>query len=350
VNTFKDLFVDPTASGGYPKSHTSPFDYLLAKYPLLEVKLIDAWTKEDLVATDSPPIAYYASDGDPASYHTYVGEDKWTDVDAEEVPTDLHLFVGLNDKLFFFEDEQFRTLFEGKSLCTLEPMHRDERGGHVDQGDYYDSDCFDPSPPSGGGSPNPPSSGSGGVIPKSFDCFDTSDRHFNDNRDNFFQLRFKSKKQLDDAFEKDNGWGDRSIEVRFTVLFGASVNSVSQVSKVLDIKKGHLRRNPLFGSYELLNFTADEDIVTWRIENQVVNMTYIFSEIDSEESGKRTFSGSAEFQDPKNPKNVIKSSYSVEIPFGGEDLGQHIVEYCDDTAGEGTEYSTARLFFRVRQK
>jgi hypothetical protein len=120
----------------------------------------------------------------------------------------------------------------------------------------------------------------------------------------------------------------------------------------VDIKKGHLRKNPLFGSYQLLNFTVDADIVTWRVKNQGVNMTYVFSEIDSKESGKRTFSGSAEFQDPDNPKNVIKSSFSVEVPFGAKDwdLGQHIVEYCDDTEGEGTEYSADRIFFKVRQK
>jgi hypothetical protein len=41
----------------------------------------------------------------------------------------------------------------------------------------------------------------------------------------------------------------------------------------------------------------------------------------------------------------------VEIPLGNEDeqLGQSLVEYCDDTDGDGFEYNTGSVIFSINQ-
>lgn len=139
--------------------------------------------------------------------------------------------------------------------------------------------------------------------------------------------------------------------MRVTILFGASVNSVSQTTKIMDIKKGWLRENPLFGPYELLNYTADLDIITWQTGNHGINMSYIYSEIDGESSGSRNFSTTFEYEDPDDPGSTITANASATIPFNTSDadLGADIVEYCDDTDGEGHEYKTGRVLFKVRQ-
>ena len=343
VQTFGDLF---SSRNVLSKSKQSSSKDLAAKYPLLEVRLIDQYDKEE-VRKASLPVAYFVEeDVDPLELSAYSDKDLWHKVDAIVAPEEPYLFVGLNEELYYFTDKEYVEVFGKKALCPVaETYYRAEQGAYVIDNDYYAFiNCSNPGGPVTGPTP-PPSDAT------NFPC-PNSDREDNDGVDIFHRFRFHNKRALDDAFKNDNLWGDYTIQLRVTVLFaqGSQTGSVGQTTMVHHIKKGWLRKNPLFGSYQLLNYTANTSIVTWQPGFHGINMRYFFSEKDGGDRGSFKITYATTLKDPDS-EDETKVTLEANIPLDEKDtdLGDKIVQYCDVTSGDGKEYENGSVVFSVRQ-
>jgi hypothetical protein len=56
------------------------------------------------------------------------------------------------------------------------------------------------------------------------------------------------------------------------------------------------------------------------------------------------------FKDDDGNTSTVTSSASVTVQADDDDLGSHLLEYCDETDGEGSYYTTGTLEIKVNQQ
>ena len=359
ANTIRDLFgttdeVFLKSSSGYGNI----VDSLIALHPDTELKLADAWTEEEFANASYLPVAHYYGFIDPATYDRY-SEEGWDAIDAIIPPEAPHLFVGRSEDHVLISKSSppsgWNPYGPVEPKCQgigINPAYEDEEVTMYNIHDYYILvDCV----VNNDSISQPPSTPKDTTInfpfKTNYPC-PMGDRETNDDKDNILNIRFESKNALDDAFRKDNGWGNKDIELRASIAFMDQNGGAQVLTKSFSVKKRWLRKNPLFGSYELLTFTANAEVFTWQDEFNGSNMAYTWIEEDGGDPITLTSNFTTTVPNPNtNPPSTTTVNQTVAVMINDEDqiLDGSIVEYCDDTEGDGTSYTTGMLIFRINQ-
>jgi len=172
------------------------------------------------------------------------------------------------------------------------------------------------------------------------------DRDLNNSKDVLSKMKFGNW----ETWYQVNSWFDGGPTIKVTIVFGDSTGNVTKLTKIFTGKDRDFRKDPVFGPKELLWFDMNSTIVTWTEGEYGNKMLYNWIEMDSgeEQTISTTFSSSY-----KQGNNTITVQHTATIKTTDKDdqLGEAIIEYCDNTEGEGEEYDTGnKVFFFVRQK
>jgi hypothetical protein len=313
-------------------------------FPLLQIAVHnrlgespEMWDTKQLI----PPVLYEAP--------RYEAPDKTVracDVNGNKYKLDLAL-EGPDIEVAIFENE--RTLLVPKT-----EMHdgalRVECGVSYFENDIYDlvlftemNDCT-----FGGGGGYGGGSGSGGT-PGSGPC--DRDRK-SDKYDYLHQMKFIDRSAFKRANNDDNGWFgfDYKLEFKVVAVFGITTTNTTSVTKIFNQRDGKFKQCNFLGMgckwmWRAVNVRTER----WRPEYGKV-MMYQYYEMDGGATYTQTLSFSNSFKDDDGNTSTVTSSASVTVQADDDDLGSHLLEYCDETDGEGSYYTTGTLEIKVNQQ
>lgn len=145
------------------------------------------------------------------------------------------------------------------------------------------------------------------------------DRDFQ-SKDKLHRMKFNSKLVFNDA--KD-GWFNNDMEIQVDILFGKQNGSISKLRKIFNKSQKSMKG---------LDWTSlNSEIVTWDKSIYGDIMLYSWLEDDGGGTTTTTSTWTSKYDD----NNTVTHSYSYNIPRNHYNLGESIVEYCDNTDGNG---------------
>ncbi|MEM9339963.1 MAG: hypothetical protein AAGA66_14595 [Bacteroidota bacterium] len=186
--------------------------------------------------------------------------------------------------------------------------------------------------------------GPGDDLPELCEGLD-GDRVYNNAKDNFHKIKFSSVNAAKDA----EAWTAGGYEMRTIIVIGNGETDVLwTLEKIYSVDRNDLINCNVFGGNCSLSWhDLNLDVITWDPETMGMQMYY--EHIEEDGSGSVvTLTISATINLPGG-LGSIGSSIDVEIGNNDEELGGAIVEYCDNTDGDGTQYNTGSLKFYVNQ-
>ena len=140
-------------------------------------------------------------------------------------------------------------------------------------------------------------------------------------------------------------------EFRIDVIFADANGAVTNVKKSKSIHKDNIRKkkNGKCQYTKWYDFSPDLDIVYWNPDTYGDAMKYIWTEEDT--GGKikiKVFSIKTKFKIFGQEIN-IESGIDLEFTDKDDFLGESVVNYCNNTDGDGTFRTTGDVEFYVRQ-
>jgi len=179
-------------------------------------------------------------------------------------------------------------------------------------------------------------------------CGELADRDVNPSKDYLHKFKFADCISYKKIKELREG---KRYEMRVDIIFANENGEVTDLQKTKRVHKRDLVETNAIGwciGTKYYDFDPDLDIVTWNIEDYGNAMKYIWSESDPGNETEYEFGIKTVIPVGQIPLPVTAS---VNLKFTNEDdmLGESVVEYCDNTEGEGTAYSTGDIAFYVRQ-
>ncbi len=172
----------------------------------------------------------------------------------------------------------------------------------------------------------------------------TCDRDRKSGKDRLNQMIFNSMND----FNSVNEWFDGGVDLEVTVFFGQANGAVTKVTKAFYGKDKKFKNCGLFDCDPKWFDLNDAEIVTWDKDTYGDAMLYSWIEKDSGDEIKWKLSFSSKF---KIGLASVTNTYSIErtIKKGDDILGESVVEYCDNTDGNGYTYNTGKIKFQVKQ-
>jgi len=159
------------------------------------------------------------------------------------------------------------------------------------------------------------------------------DRYINYSRDNLHRMKFNSKSVYKDA--KD-GWFNNDLEIRVDILFGTQNGAITKVTKYFNKSQSTMKS---------LDWTGlDVKIVTWNKSTYGDAMLYSWMEDDAGGTSTTSLSWTSNYNGV-----TTTHTHSYSIPKDHYPLGESIIEWCDDTSGDGYTYNTGRMQFQINQ-
>lgn len=199
--------------------------------------------------------------------------------------------------------------------------------------DYYDSHNLCTISGGGGGNPTP-------TPPPSPSC----DRDRKSGKDILHRMKFESMAR----FRQANEWFENGQDIEVTIVFARANGAVSQLVKTFHGNDHEFKNCGIFNSNPKW-FEMNAEIVTWNPETYGDAMWYSFVEKDPEDPCTITSVFTTNFTDPAGNTSSQQVQISQTISDEDEVLGQSIVEYCDNTDGDGYTYKPGWVYFQVRQ-
>ncbi|WP_299255114.1 hypothetical protein [uncultured Aquimarina sp.] len=168
------------------------------------------------------------------------------------------------------------------------------------------------------------------------------DRDRKSTKDRLNKLKFNSMPSFREVAE----WHDGALEIEVTAFFGISEDSEVSVTKPFRGSRGQFKNCSVFNCnpewFDLFN----TEIYTWDKDTYGDKMLYVWIEKDG--GGELELDLKLEFS--TKIKGVdIKIKPEFKITFEDDEIGQSIIEYCDNTDGDGYTYSTGLMKFQVKQ-
>jgi len=168
------------------------------------------------------------------------------------------------------------------------------------------------------------------------------DRDRKSGKDRLNKLKFNSMPSFREIAE----WHDGAVELELTVFYGDGFgeNDVKPVTKRFNGRRGEFKNCGIFNCNPEWFDLYNTEIITWdKVEHSDV-MQYVWIEIDG--GGEQTFglSFSGKFKGIK-----IEFKPKLTMKFNDDKVGESLVEYCDNTDGDGYTYNTGLMKFQVKQ-
>ncbi len=314
----------------------------LADNPLLQIsvpELPTGVTAESWDAESYAPIVVYRSpwvDLNKVKYlPAFDSKGNAFDFDVTKVPTQPIIVVGYNERLRAIPRNK-SAQSELPTSNTLEPYYQDANYDY-----YYTADLYNTSntelimdPGDGGG-------GTGGGTT-------TCDR---DSKGGMYDYLKKVRFSTMDAFRNAESYVDGNPEVYFIVTFGSKASGgFNDFRNYIPSKDrshwkdcgfscnpewyGDGRNGMPFPIFSWVKDYGDKVQYTWFEEDWVDSTTeYIIN-------------ASTKFEDGTS----ISAQTKVTITRNDHPLGSKVVNYCDNTDGDGTFYTTGKIDFYVNQQ
>jgi hypothetical protein len=176
----------------------------------------------------------------------------------------------------------------------------------------------------------------------------TCDRDNNSGKDRLNRLKFNSM----DLFREVNEWFDGGQEIEVTIIFAIPNGNISSLKKFYTGSDSDFKACGLFNCETQWFYLGNTEIVTWEPATYGNAMLYVWLEKDSGDPIELSNAFSSTFPSSSGgPSTTVSTTVKQTITDEDDELGQAIVEYCDQTSGEGYEYNSsgARMRFNVRQ-
>lgn len=256
---------------------------------------------------------------------------------ATTPPESLVIVISRNERVFALPktNTSFTANVANVGLdCTGDPFMSTSYYDYVLIDDYYSAqnDCAIASQPGGG---------SGGSST-------TCDRDLNTGKDRILGLKYQDINNYRRDMDDDNGddaWFNGGLEVHVEIRFGQSNGSITKISKQFTGARSAWRECGLFWTNcNTIWYNTNTEIVTWNKDIYGDAMHYVWYEHDGGGTRTETIKWTS-----KIGGVPVEFTDTRIVNIEDDPLGESIVEYCDNTQGEGYTYSTNDLYFKVGQ-
>ena len=313
---------------------TSPL--LQISIPELQGANADSWN----TGNEVPLIAYVPEKIKNDIIPAYDTAGNYIPLSASTPPNRLVIVVSQNERVYALENKLFdnNARRECDMYQRMNPVLETERYRYVLTDDYYEAQNFcqpiSSKPPTGGGGGNSNSN-----------C----DRDRKNGKDQLVKMKFRNLTAFRNARE---GWYDNRMEIRCYIFLSDKDGNLSTLVKPLTRRESKFKDCGLFSGCKATWVDMSTEIVTWDKAEYGNRMKYMWIEhdgkgntINSEISLNTKFTD----EDTKRETNITSKT---TLTYNSDDylLGDSMVEYCDNTDGEGYQYSTPDIFFYVNQK
>ena len=176
----------------------------------------------------------------------------------------------------------------------------------------------------------------------------TCDRDTNSGKDRIKGLKYDNIDLYRNHMDDDNGddaWFNGGLEVHVEIRFGRANGNISKLTKVFYGDRGTWRACGFLWTNcrTIWNYT-DTEVVTWDKSTYGDVMHYVWYEKDGGGTRKETVTWPSTIGD-----NSIEFTDERTINIEDDQLGESIIEYCDNTDGDGYTYKTDGLHFIIGQ-
>ncbi|MGK7397807.1 MAG: hypothetical protein ACNS62_24760 [Candidatus Cyclobacteriaceae bacterium M3_2C_046] len=305
--------------------------------PLLQISIpelpeinANEWNTEEHI----PLVAYGATD-ESTEIYSFNSKGEQIILNKNIVPENLVVVISENERLKAFQKTKtsgrLKRVEECPQLASIEPYYS------TSQYDYYNitdlNYCYPTEPPYD--PPSPPPSGS-----------TACDRDRKNTKDELNKMKFTSMTAYKAANE---GWFDSRLEMQVTIFFGTKAGEISKVTKYFTGKEHEFKNCGLFNCNPEW-FEMYFEVITWDRSKYGDIMLYSWIERDGGEETNHSAEFTSNYKNDDNTTTSTKHSVSYKIKDEDDLLGESIVEYCDNTDGEGYLYKPGDIEFYVRQK
>ncbi|WP_075348952.1 hypothetical protein [Algoriphagus marinus] len=176
----------------------------------------------------------------------------------------------------------------------------------------------------------------------------TCDRDSNSGKDRLNRLKFNSMQDFRDV----NEWFDGGQEIEVTITFAISNGNISSVKKFWTGSDSDFKDCGLFNCNTQWFYLGNAEIVTWNPTTYGDAMLYVWIEKDPGDPIELSNTFSSSFPGVGGaPGTNFSTTVKQTITDEDDELGEAIVEYCDQTTGDGNEYNSVvgRIRFKVKQ-
>lgn len=344
--SFGDI-ISRTNPNSSAKTKSSSFlDSLSNIYPLMQVAIPsltnvnpETWNVEvEIPLVAFVPTNHNRTDIIPA-YDQY-GE--YYELSANQEPNQLTIVISENERLMLFKKQltdvngRSQQIYPQIDECPImqEPYFEDDQYLY-----YLRSDVFEEVNlcTGGGGGCCYSGGGTGGDS--------ACDRDRKSGKDRLHRMIFNSMSD----FKSVNEWFDGGQDIEVTIFFGQANGAVAKVTKVFSGKDSDFKDCGLFDCDPEWFGLNDVEIVTWEKDIYGSAMLYSWVEKDGGSTIELSNSFSSTFENDDGSKSTQTFGIKNTIQDKDDMLGESIVEYCDNTDGDGYTYNTGKIRFQVRQ-
>ena len=339
---------DVLRSGTFPSSKTMGLiDSVRKFYPLLQLSLpiLEHMTPEDWnTEHDALPLAIIpnkiVNDQVPVIYPNGTQ----STLSASEYPTSMVLILRNSERVIALpraKNSSFNANLELVDDCIGDVFFQDEYSDYVLLDTYHDAQnvCTINSIPN---NTNPPNEDD----PTDPVC----DRDMKNTKDELVGFQFNGVDRIRRVVEgddNDKSWFSGHLEIHVDIILGTATGEINTLKKVFHGTRTDFRKcGFLWTNCRTRWFATEVEIVTWDKTIYGDRMRYSFIEYDGGESTrKESYSFTTKINDIP-----VTISGEQEFQQNDDSLGNSLVEYCDNTDDDGTEYDTGTLKFNVSQR
>ncbi|MFT6871074.1 MAG: hypothetical protein ACJAVN_000071 [Roseivirga sp.] len=321
-------------------SQKTLIDSITQYYPLLQIAIpeledqdINDWDFEN----DPLPIAIVTQDKSQGSVPSISVNGTIGNISITQDPDELYLVISSNERTIAIPTggQSFQANIVNPGLdCTGEPYMIDDSYEYILIDDHFNAqnDCAIASQPGGG---------SGGSST-------TCDRDLNTGKDRILGLKYRDINNYRRDMDDDNGddaWFNGGLEVHVEIRFGQSNGSITKISKQFTGARSAWRECGLFWTNcNTIWYNTNTEIATWNKDIYGDAMHYVWYERDGGGTRTETIKWTS-----KIGGIPVELTDTRVVNIEDDPLGESIVEYCDNTQGEGYTYVTNDLLFKVGQ-
>ncbi|MGM0642037.1 MAG: DUF3103 family protein [Thermotogota bacterium] len=304
---------------------------LIEKYPLLQISIPEIYegSTEKWETTNYIPLVAILPDNyneeTTKVISAYDINGNVTYLNINKIPEKPVLVIGQNERLVAIKKEDVN-LKNNKKIIQDPCLQFYYETNNYEY--YIPIDCGGGGSTGGGGSDDPP----------------TYDRDNNNNKDQLYKARFTSKT----AFRQVEPWPKGRPEFKVIITYIEKIGSnyeTKTITKILS-KSDWITRYVLWTDLKTKHINLP--IITWDKEKIGNSMKYTWIEQDNSNSTTElNIAASTDFGEDED----IPVNGSIKVTIGTDDTeaGEAIVEYKDNTTGDGTEYNTGIMRFWVNQ-
>lgn len=311
-------------------------DSIAQYYPLMQLAIpqLEDQNIADWDFENSPlPIAIVTADRSSGKVPSITVDGTINSVSITEEPDQLYLVISSNERTIAIptggQNLQANIVNPGLD-CEGEAYMIDNNYDYILLDDYYNAqnDCT---------IAHIPSSSGGGSGSASSNCARDNDP----DKDEITRVKFKNIQAYRQA--KD-GWFNGKFELKLFITLGTIDGAAQTLEKIFINNENDYRYCGIFDCDPRWVNTLAE-IVTWEKSTYGDRMNYSFFEYD----GTGTSTESTVSFPVKIGGITMTITNKIAVKSDDFPIGQSVIEYCDETQGEGYTYSAGSFEFQVRQ-